>query len=88
MQGEAENGVLALHEKEGSNFEVSIMRPGGVLAKNTLVPNFMMAPTLSIKVDELATAMVDEAVAGAPGTRTLECDALRSRGRELMKGNQ
>jgi hypothetical protein len=88
MQGEAENGVLALHEKDGSNFEVSILRPGGVLVKDTLIPKFLVAPTLSIKVDELAAAMIDEAVAGAPGTRTLECDTLRNRGRELLKGNQ
>lgn len=64
------------------------MRPGGVLAKNTLVPKFLVGPSLSIKVDELAAVMVDEAVAGAEGTRTLECDVLRNRGRELLKAGQ
>ena len=86
MQGEAENGVLALQEKEGSSFEVTIVRPGGVLAKDTLIPKVMVAPTLSIKVDELAAVMVDEAIAGVNGTRTMECDALRDQGRELLKG--
>jgi hypothetical protein len=61
------------------------MRPGGVVPKNTLMPKFMVASTSSIKLDELAAVMIDEAVAGAEGTRTLECDVLRNRGRELLK---
>jgi hypothetical protein len=88
MQGEAENGILAIHEKEGSNLEVTIVRPGGVLPKKTLIPKFMVAPTLSIMVNDLAAVMVNEAVAGARGTRTLECDELRNRARGLLKGSQ
>jgi hypothetical protein len=88
MKGEAENGLLALQGKEGSNLEVTIMRPGGVLPKNTLMPKFMVSSTSSIKINELAAVMIDEAVAGADGTRTMECDALRNRGRELLKGSQ
>lgn len=88
MQGEAENGILALHEKEGSNLEVTIVKPGGVLPKKTSIPKFMVAPTLSIMVDDLAAVMVDDAVAGAKGTRTLECDALRNRAREILKDSQ
>ncbi len=48
----------------------------------------MVGVTKSIKVDELAAAMIDEAVGGVKGTRTLECDALRNRGRELLNGNK
>lgn len=88
IKGEAENGILALHEKEGSNLEVTIVKPGGVLPKKTSIPKFMVAPTLSIMVDDLAAVMVDEAVAGAKGTRTLECDALRNRAREILKDSQ
>lgn len=88
IKGEAENGLLALHEKEESNLEVTIMRPGGVLPKNTLMPKFLVSWTSSIKIDELAAVMIDEAVAGAGGTRTMECDALRNRGRELLRGSQ
>jgi hypothetical protein len=87
-QGEAENGLLALHEKGGSNLDLSIMRPGGVVAKNTLLPKSLVACTSSIKLDELGAVMIDEAVAGANGTRTIECDVLRNRGRELLKGSQ
>jgi hypothetical protein len=88
IQGEAENGLLALHEKGGSNLDLSIMRPGGVVAKNTLMPKFLVACTSSIKLDELAAVMIDEAIAGAKGTRTMECDVLRNRGRELLMGSQ
>lgn len=65
---------------------MTIVRPGGVLAKDTLIPKVMVAPTLSIKVDELAAVMVNEAIARVNGTRTMECDALRDQGRELLKG--
>lgn len=40
---------------------------------------------MSIKVDELASAMIDEAVTNEKGTRTFECAALRNRGRALLK---
>jgi hypothetical protein len=85
FQGEVENGLLALQQKEGSNLEVSIIRPGGVLAKATAVPDLLVGATMSIKVDELASAMIDEAVINEKGTRTLECAALRNRGRALLK---
>jgi hypothetical protein len=77
--------LLALQEKEGSNLEVSIIRPGGVLAKATAVPGLLVGATMSIKVDELASAMIDEAVTNEKGTRTFECAALRNRGRALLK---
>jgi hypothetical protein len=80
--------LLEVQKREGSNLEVSIMRPGGVLEKGTVVPNVLVSVTKSIKVDELAAAMIDEAVGELEGTRTLECDALRNRGRVLLKENK
>jgi len=80
--------LLALQKKEGSNLEVSILRPGGVLATGTLVPNILIGVTNSIKVNELASAMVDEAIGNMKGTRTLENAALLDRGRELLQGNK
>ncbi len=85
VQGEAENGLLALEEKEGSNLEVTITRPGGVVAKDTLMPRLMVTATSSIKLDELAAVLINEAVAGAKGTRTMECDELRNKGRALLE---
>ncbi|KAF8865407.1 hypothetical protein BDZ45DRAFT_796714 [Acephala macrosclerotiorum] len=84
IKGEVENGLLAIEEKE-SGFEVSIVRPGGVLAKDTILPNILVGITLSIKVDELAAAMIFEGVESAQGTRTLENDALRQKGNEILK---
>ena len=81
--------MLEVQRREGgSKLEVSIMRPGGVLEKGTMVPNVLVGVTKSIKVDELAAAMIDEAVGEVDGTRTLECDALRNRGRALLKENK
>lgn len=41
---------------------------------------------MSIKVDELAAAMISEAVENSKGTRTFECDELRKKGSQLLKG--
>jgi hypothetical protein len=84
VQGEAENGLLAVQENN-SNFEVSIVRPGGVLAKGNAMPNLLINLSLSIKVDELAAVMIDEAVSDAKGAKTLENNALRNRAKELLK---
>ena len=82
-----ENGLLAVQEREGGNLDVAIVRPGGVLAKGTMLPAFLFSVTLSIRVDELAAAMVYEAMQDVMMTRTLECGALRSRGRWLLWNN-
>ncbi|KAF4635151.1 hypothetical protein G7Y89_g2940 [Cudoniella acicularis] len=88
IKGKAENGLLALQQKEGSNFEVSIMRPSGVLAKGTLVPGAVTGILNFIEVDILATAMVGEAVENLPGTRTLECKALRNQGLAFLNSEK
>ena len=56
-----------------------------MLSKRTLVPSILVGVTLSIKIEELAAAMIDEAVGDTKGTRTLECEALRNKGRALLK---
>ncbi|KAE8448542.1 hypothetical protein EG329_009423 [Mollisiaceae sp. DMI_Dod_QoI] len=85
IKGTVENGLLVIQEKEPS-FEVSIARPGGVLAKDTILPNVLVGATMSIKVDELAAAMISEAVESSKGTRTFESDELRKKGIEILKG--
>jgi len=82
MKGEVENGLLRLQENEDNNLEVSIMRPGGVLAKGSPVPNVLARIALYIKVDELAGAMIREVVGNVKGTRTLENNALRKEGKQ------
>lgn len=78
-----ENTLLNQQTKT-PNFQVSIMRPGGVVAKETFLPNLVVGGIDAIRVDELAAAMVDEAVNGEEGTRTLECGEVRKRGREIL----
>lgn len=68
--------------------KVTIVRPGGVLAKGTLVPDILVGVSMSIKIEELAAFMVNEAVAAEPGTRTVENDVLRSKGKACMKARQ
>lgn len=80
--------MLAVQQKDGSNMDVTIVRPGGVIAKKRAVPNILMRITMSIKVEELAAFMVNEAVAGKACTRTLENEVLRNEGRALLKAEK
>lgn len=84
IKGEVENGLLDLQGKEGSNFEVSVARPFGVVSKDTLMPNMVIKCFDVIKVDTLAAAMVNEVVENLPGTRTYENKALRSIGENIL----
>ena len=77
-----------MRRAEGSNLEVSIMRPAKVWPKNTMIPNILVGVLMSIKVDELAAAMINEVVGDVNGTRTLSCDVLRNIGRELLKAGK
>ncbi len=65
--------------------EVTIVRPGSVIAKKRPVPDFFLAIAMAIRVEELAAYMVNEAVAGQTGTRTVENDIARNEGRALLK---
>lgn len=64
------------------------MRPAGVLPKKTMIPNVLVGVLMSIKVDELAAAMINEVVSAGNGTRTLSCDVLRNIGRDLLKAGK
>ncbi|KAL5314839.1 hypothetical protein ACEPPN_017488 [Leptodophora sp. 'Broadleaf-Isolate-01'] len=81
MKGTIENGLLELEQKEESNMEIIIARPGGVLPKATIVPDLLVGLTKSIKVDELAAFLVMSCTAKKEGERTLENDAVRKAGR-------
>lgn len=85
IKGEVENGLLEIQGKKDNNLEVTIVRPGGVLAKGSQVPDVLVTASLSIKVEELAAAMINEVVSEVKGTRTLENNALRNEGRKLLK---
>jgi hypothetical protein len=88
LKGEVENGLLDIQGKEGSNLEVSIVRPGGVLAKGSSIPSPLVTATMYIEAEELAATMIDETVENVKGTRTLENDILRNKGRQLLDGGK
>lgn len=80
--------MLALQQMDGSNMDVTIVRPGGVIGKQRTVPGFLVAIARAIKVEELAAFMVNEAVAGKAGTRTVENDVVRNDGRAVLKAEK
>ncbi|KAG9245722.1 hypothetical protein BJ878DRAFT_478966 [Calycina marina] len=59
IKGEVENGLLEI-QTTSKNFEVSIVRPGGVLVKDNMTPDMMLRALPLIRIEELAAAMVDE----------------------------
>ncbi|KAH7319248.1 hypothetical protein BKA65DRAFT_514095 [Rhexocercosporidium sp. MPI-PUGE-AT-0058] len=84
MKGTTENGLLAIEQKEGNNMDIIIARPGGVLAKETRVPDILVGLTKSIKVDELAAFLVMAASVTKEGERTWENDAVREAGKMAL----
>lgn len=72
--------------EKNKGFEVTVVRPGGVLAKGNSMLDFMVNIAMSVRIEELTAVMVDEIVGGVEGTRTLENVDLRKKGKELLKG--
>lgn len=85
IKGEVENGLLEIHGKEESNVAVTIVRPGGVLAKSSKIPDILVTASLSIKVEELAAVMINEVVGEVNDTRTLENNDLRNMAKKLLR---
>ncbi|KAE8449411.1 hypothetical protein EG329_008312 [Mollisiaceae sp. DMI_Dod_QoI] len=85
VAGEVEAKLLDFAQSHSSNFQSYIMRPAGVLTKDTGVKNYLMGFVPSVRVDELAATMLDVAINGAK-MQTWENRDLAKRGRELLKG--
>ena len=90
-QGEVENRLLALSGSQQetqspsqtpnpSNFSTFVVRPGYVLAKQPGVLNSVMglSKAWTIRVDDLAAAMVEIALEGE-GEQIVENEGLRAR---------
>lgn len=65
-------------------FDAIIARPAFVLKKDSYL-NMLVSLGLTVKVDELAAALMDTAVRGSEGP-FIENDALRRKGDALLKG--
>ncbi|KAH8596597.1 hypothetical protein B0O99DRAFT_619422 [Bisporella sp. PMI_857] len=94
IKGEVENSLIAIKKDENnSNFDVAIVRPGGVLARGNLTPSIVAAKLLLIHIEELAAAMIaitldDESIVQSFLTRNesrlFENDVLRYRGKQAL----
>jgi len=85
VAGGVEAKLLDFAQSHPSNFQSYIMRPAGVLTKDTSVKNYLMGFVPSVRVDELAATMLDVAINGSK-METWENRDLAKRGRELLKG--
>ncbi|RDL33175.1 uncharacterized protein BP5553_08614 [Venustampulla echinocandica] len=88
IKGEVERGLIALQQKESNNFEVTVIRPTGVLPKYIMIPNLLIGLLNFVKLDTVASVMVDEAVGGVNGHRTLEASDLRAKAQKLSASNK
>lgn len=81
---------LAKEERHAGFWETVIVKAGLVVSKEGRSPRDMLGWVLgdskSIRVDELAAAMIDVAINGSKQD-TLDCQALVLMGREVLKIN-
>ncbi len=77
FQGEVENQLLAHAEASGDAFEVCIMRPGLVLAKERNLVDMVKGLGPSVRVDKLAGAMIAKALDGG-GSQIVENGEIES----------
>ena len=66
-------------------FEASFVKPGYVLPKGSWMPDAVVGLSRSVRVDELAAAMVEMAVRGKGEEQILENATLKRWGRELLE---
>ena len=79
-QGDVENKLIDFEEKHPDAFEAVILKPGGVLGKNNIIPQALIGVTKSIRVNTLAAASIDVALNGRKGKQTLEVAEIEERG--------
>ncbi|CAL8574940.1 hypothetical protein XPA_000886 [Xanthoria parietina] len=77
IRGEVENQLLAHAEASGDAFEVCIMRPGLVLAKERNLVDMVKGLGPSVRVDKLAGAMIAKALDGG-GSQIVENGEIES----------
>lgn len=83
VRGAAEAKVMEFQEQ--GKLEVYIVKPGAVFAKNAGFWQWCVGDSVSVKIDELAAAMVDLVVRGNEGKVLLNRE-IAKRGRDLQAG--
>jgi len=84
LRGQIENELLELQNQHSDGFATFVVRPGMVLSKERTVMNAVASMGPSIKVDELAAAILNIALTG-DGAQIVENDVLGREGRQLLK---
>lgn len=83
--------MLGFARQEGNEglWETVIVKAGFVVSKEGRSPRDMMGwvlgTTKSIRVDELAAAMIDVAINGSKEDTLQDCQVMVTRGRETLK---
>ena len=83
--------MLGFAQDEGNEglWETVIVKAGFVVSKEGRSPRdimgWVMGTTKSIRVDELAAAMIDVAINGSMEDTLQDCQAMVIRGREALK---
>ncbi|KAI4193901.1 MAG: hypothetical protein LQ350_008098 [Teloschistes chrysophthalmus] len=84
IRGEVENKLIELQRQLPEQLASYVVRPGGVLATNSLFPSLLEPLARAITVDDLAAKMLDTAINGHR-TQIIELDVLRDEGKTLKK---
>lgn len=79
--------LFALVKQHQDLLECFVVRPGGVLSKDSWVPSILPGSNMYIKVDELAAVMVHTALKGSDNP-TMSNNFLVTQGRKLLKGSE
>ncbi|KAG0650055.1 hypothetical protein D0Z07_3522 [Hyphodiscus hymeniophilus] len=91
MKGAAESEMLAFAKEEGNDglWQTVIVKAGFVVSKDGRSPRDLMGWVLgtskSIRVDELAAAMIDIAINWSKQDTLQDCQAMVMKGREALK---
>ncbi|MCJ1413786.1 hypothetical protein MMC32_000111 [Xylographa parallela] len=84
MRGQIENELIELQKQHNDSLATYVVRPWGVLSKGKTVMSAVASVGFSIRVDELAAAVVDIALRGN-GSQIADNAVLVRQGKQILK---
>ena len=84
QQGQIENELVELQKQHNDSLATYVVRPWGVLSKGKTVMSAVASVGFSIRVDELAAAVVDIALRGN-GSQIADNAVLVRQGKQILK---
>jgi len=76
-KGEAERALLEFARQNSDRFEVIVVRPGGVVDRNTSMPNVLLKGIASLREDQLAAVLLHLATNGSERDTLYSGDVCR-----------